>query len=138
MAEANTQQQDYATIIGPDVRIKGSMSFEKAVKIQGQFQGDINTSGRLLVAREGKLEADVEASVIVVEGDAKGALVATDRLELKPTAHLEGDVRTPRLMIETGAIFSGHVSVGPDVAKDRTSRPAAKPVAAKPEPQPAR
>lgn len=118
MAEV-APQQDFSTIIGPDVHIKGTITFEKPARIHGQIEGSINTQGRVHVAKEGKVQADIDAAAIIVEGDVQGSLSATDRLELKSTAHCEGDVRAAKLMVESGAVFTGHVSIGLDIGKDR-------------------
>ncbi len=127
MAEV-TPQQEFSTVIGPDVQIKGTITFEKPARIHGQVEGSINTSGRVHVAREGKVQADIDAAAIVVEGDVQGSLSASDRLELKATAHCEGDVRAAKLLVEAGAVFSGHVNIGLDVGKDRPQhKPGAKP-----------
>jgi cytoskeletal protein CcmA (bactofilin family) len=118
MPETNAQQE-LATIIGPDVHLKGTLTFEKAVRLHGRFEGTVTTGGRLHVAREGKLEGEVEAAAIVIEGSVRGNLAAADRIELKPTAHYEGDLRAAKLVVEAGAVLTGHVSVGPDVVKNR-------------------
>ncbi len=118
MAETSPQQE-YSTVIGPDVQIKGSVTFEKPARIHGQVEGEILTPGRILVAREGKVQADIDAAAIVIEGDVHGKLSASDRLELKSTAHCEADVHASKLIVESGAVFTGHVSIGLDIAKDR-------------------
>jgi len=117
MAEAGPQ--DYPTILGPDASFKGELSFEKGMRLHGRLEGKINTGGRLHVAKEAKMQADVEAAAIIVEGDCKGNLVASDRIELKQTTRYEGDLTASRLVVEEGAVFRGHVTVGPDAVKNR-------------------
>lgn len=114
---ADTTNSDFSTILGPDVVFKGELSFEKGLKLQGRLEGKINTAGKLHVSKEAKLSADVDAGSITVEGDVKGNLNASDRIELKSTARYEGDLRTSKLVVDEGAIFSGHVSVGPESVK---------------------
>jgi len=114
MAEGN---QEFPTIIGPDASFKGELSFEKGLRLQGKFEGKINTGGRLHIAKEAKMQADVEASAIIVEGDVRGNLTASDRIELKQSARYEGDLSTAKLVVDEGAVFSGHVTVGPDAVK---------------------
>ena len=65
------------------------------------------------------MAADVEGAAIVVEGEVKGNLTANDRIELKQSARLEGDMRATKLTVDEGAVFSGHVTVGPDAVKNR-------------------
>jgi cytoskeletal protein CcmA (bactofilin family) len=125
MAEAN--QQDFPTIIGPDASFKGEMSFEKGLRLQGRFDGKISSPGRLHVAREAKMQADVEAGAIIVEGDVKGNLSANDRVEMKQSARYEGDLTSAKLVVDEGAVFSGHVSVGPEAVKNNGNGKAAAP-----------
>jgi cytoskeletal protein CcmA (bactofilin family) len=111
--------QDFPTVIGPDAVFKGELSFEKGLRLQGRFEGKITTPGRLHVAREAKMQADVDAGAIIVEGEVQGNLSASDRIELKQTARYQGDLHASKLVVDEGAIFSGHVSVGPEVMKNR-------------------
>ena len=120
--------QEFPTILGPDANFKGELSFEKGMRLMGRFEGKVNTPGRLHVAKEAKMSADVEAGAIVVEGEVQGNLSANDRIELKQSARYEGDLRAAKLVVDEGAVFSGHVNVGPD-GQQR------KPQAAGPQPQ---
>src|SRR3954454_6415962 len=109
--------QEFPTVIGPDASFKGELSFEKGLRLMGRFEGKITTGGRLHIAREAKMQADVEAAAIVVEGDVRGNLTAAERVELKQTARYEGDLSAAKLVVDEGAVFSGHVTVGPDAVK---------------------
>jgi len=106
--------QEFPTILGPDASFKGELSFEKGMRLMGRFEGKVNTPGRLHVAKEAKMSADVEAGAIIVEGEVQGNLSANDRIELKQSARYEGDLRASKLVVDEGAVFSGHVNVGPD------------------------
>ena len=119
MADGGQTNQEFPTVIGPDASFKGELSFEKGLRLQGKFEGKINTPGRLHIAREARMQADVDGGAIVVEGEVKGNLTANDRIELKQTARLEGDIRATKLTVDEGAVFSGHVTVGPDAVKNR-------------------
>src|SRR5690349_18465549 len=120
---AESGNQEFPTVIGPDASFKGELSFEKGMRLQGKFEGKINTGGRLHIAREAKMQADVEAASIIVEGDVRGNLTAADRIELKQSARYEGDLSAAKLVVDEGAIFSGHVTVGPDAVKGGAPRP---------------
>lgn len=116
---ADLPSQEFPTVIGPDASFKGELTFEKGLRLQGKFEGKINTAGRLHVAKEARLQADVDAGSIIVEGDVKGNLSASDRIELKQSARYEGDLSASKLVVEEGATFSGHVTVGPEATKNR-------------------
>jgi cytoskeletal protein CcmA (bactofilin family) len=132
MAEASGE---FPTVIGPDAKFKGELTFEKGLRLQGQLDGNIKTPGRVHVAKEAKMAADVEAGAIIVEGEVKGTLNASDRIELKNSARYEGDLTAAKLVVDEGAVFQGHVSVGPDAAKP-SGRPSVSPGVNRPQPNP--
>jgi cytoskeletal protein CcmA (bactofilin family) len=137
---ADIAGQEFPTVIGPDASFKGELTFEKGLRLQGKFEGKISTGGKLHIAREAKMQADVEATAIVVEGEVKGNLSANDRIELKASARYEGDLHAAKLVVDEGAVFNGHVSVGPEVSKGGRATPPlqrATPVSATPVKQPA-
>lgn len=114
---------EFPTIIGPDAEFDGTLKFAKGLRLMGKLKGKVNTDGRLHVAREARMDADVEAGSIVIEGEVKGNLTCNDRIELKESARYEGDLTASKLVVDAGAVFSGHVSVGPDVSKPRPGGP---------------
>ena len=116
---ADTGNQEYTTILGPDATFKGELTFEKSMRLHGKLNGSISTPGRLHVAKEAQMEANVDAGAIILEGEVNGNLTATDRIEMKPTTRYEGDLTTSKLVVEEGAQFRGHVSVGPDAVKGK-------------------
>ena len=111
--------QDFPTVLGPDASFKGELSFEKGMRLLGKMEGKINSPGRLHVSKEAKMQCDVDAGAITVEGDVNGNLSAGDRIELKQSARYQGDLRASRLVVDEGAIMVGHVTVGPDAVKNR-------------------
>jgi cytoskeletal protein CcmA (bactofilin family) len=111
---ADGGNDEFPTVIGSDASFKGEMSFEKGLRVQGKFEGKLQSPGRLHVAREAKVAADVDAGAIIVEGEVRGNLNANDRVELKGTARYEGDLTASKLIVEEGAVFVGQVAVGVD------------------------
>jgi cytoskeletal protein CcmA (bactofilin family) len=122
---AETANQEFTTILGPDASFKGELTFEKGMRLHGKISGTVTTAGRLHVAKEAKMEAEVEAGSIIIEGEVKGNITASDRIEMKPTTRYEGDLTTAKLVVEEGAQFRGHVTVGPDAVKSRPGAGAA-------------
>jgi cytoskeletal protein CcmA (bactofilin family) len=115
MAEAGNN--DFPTVLGPDANFKGELTYEKGMRLQGKFEGNILTPGRLHITKEARMNADVDAGSISVEGDVKGKLSANDRVELKNSAKYEGDLTAAKLVVDEGAMLSGHVHVAPDAVK---------------------
>ena len=129
---------DFPTVIGPDAKFKGEFTFEKAAKILGGFEGTINSTGDLVIASQGAIQADIEAGNITIEGELHGNIAAQGLVELKETARLEGDLRCNRLIVGDGARFVGHCNVGNGLADRnatiRTARAQTAPVTAPPAP----
>lgn len=114
----NPNNQEFPTVLGPDASFKGELTFEKGMRLMGKLEGKVTTPGRIHITKEAKMAADVDAGGIVVEGEVNGNLSASDRIELKNSARYEGDLRASKLVVDEGAIFNGHVSVGPDAVKN--------------------
>ena len=114
---AETGSNDFPTTLGPDAPFKGDLTYDKGMRLQGKFEGNIMTPGRLHVTKEAKMQADVDAGAISVEGDVKGKLNASERIELKQSARYEGDLSASKLVVDEGAVLNGHVTVGPDAVK---------------------
>jgi cytoskeletal protein CcmA (bactofilin family) len=132
MAETTNQ----TTIIGPDTHIKGEMSFDNTAKLLGSFEGQITAKGELQVAEGAKCKATVEASRVTVDGSVEGNMIARERVSLNANAAMKGDLTAAKLVVAEGAVFVGHVKVGPDAAKGGTGAQTAeaKPTATRAEP----
>jgi cytoskeletal protein CcmA (bactofilin family) len=120
MVDANGE---YPTVIGSDAKFKGELTFEKGVRIEGKFDGQISSQGALHIAEGASVTADVEATNVRVEGECKGNIVVSEKLHLLSTAKMEGDLHTNRLEIADGAIFVGNVAVGQHAGQAQKSRP---------------
>ncbi len=121
MSEVNSE---FPTVIGADAKFKGDLTFEKGVRIEGSFDGQISSKGMLHVAEGASVTANVEASNVRVEGECKGNLAVSEKLHLLATAKMEGDLRANRLEIADGAIFVGNVVVGQHATEASGRRPA--------------
>ncbi|MCA9255968.1 MAG: polymer-forming cytoskeletal protein [Phycisphaerales bacterium] len=100
------------TVIGADANFKGELSFDKSVRIEGNFEGHIHSKGTLHIAEGAVVTANVEATNVKIEGACKGNLQVSEKLHMMASAKVEGDLRTSRLEIADGAIFVGNVVVG--------------------------
>ena len=104
--------QAHGANIGPTVTIKGEISSGEPLSIAGRVEGRIDVSGQALsIEAGGDVVADLTAATIVVAGSVKGSLVADQRIELRQTAEVEGDLSAPALAIEEGAYVLGKVEI---------------------------
>ena len=94
--------------VGSGTVITGEASFKSMLRVDGRFSGQINsTGGTLIVGSGGQVDANIEVSVAMIHGVVTGDIVASDRVELGRAAKLTGNIMTPSLVIEQGAIFEG-------------------------------
>lgn len=88
--------------------VTGDATFESMLRIDGHFSGRItSSSGSLIVGAGGQVNANVEVSVAKIQGIVNGDVIATQRIELGRAAKLSGNIQTPSLVIEQGAVFEG-------------------------------
>lgn len=95
------------TLIGPSVHVKGDFKSQGNVQIEGQVTGTIQTAGNLRVGQGAKIMANINAANAHVSGTIKGNVMIAERLELSPTAKIDGDVATKILIIAEGAQLNG-------------------------------
>ncbi|HEY3320779.1 MAG TPA: polymer-forming cytoskeletal protein [Planctomycetota bacterium] len=106
-----------STVIGNDVVIKGEITVEKGLRVDGQIEGAVTTKGRVHVGKTGQLSAEVTSGSVVVEGKVKGNITASDRVTLEATSSVYGDLNATKLIVNEGATFVGKVNVGPEAVK---------------------
>ena len=93
-----------------DASMQGSLVFKDPVnlKINGRFEGTLNTKGNLMIGEHAVISADVVGDMIVVAGKVNGNINAMKELKLIAPACVVGDIRTPLLSVAEGAIFEGN------------------------------
>lgn len=99
------------TVIGEDIVFKGTVRFQNCLRVKGFIKGSVQAEGDLVVEEGGKVEADVNSNSAVVNGTFLGNVEAKEKVEIGKTGTLIGDIKTPKLHIETGAKFTGHSSM---------------------------
>jgi cytoskeletal protein CcmA (bactofilin family) len=122
--------------IGKSVVIKGELSGSEDLYLDGQVEGSIEMAGsRLTIGPNGKVKANVNARSAIVQGRLEGNVRASDRVDLKQSAIVLGDIATQRISIEEGAYFKGGVDIQREAQKGPTqpradAKPESKPAAA--------
>ncbi len=100
------------TVLSRGVTLKGELSGREDVSIDGDFEGQIRVSGAgVTIGVNGRVTAEVEADEIVVEGRFDGSLRARQRLVIRRSGHVTGEIETSRLAIEDGAVVRGRVEM---------------------------
>jgi cytoskeletal protein CcmA (bactofilin family) len=114
--------------IGKSVLIKGELSGSENLFVDGEVEGRIELPGsNLVIGPNGRIKANIQAREVVVNGKVDGNITASERVELRKTASLSGDIVTARIIVEEGAFFKGSI----DIQRESASRAAeAKPAVA--------
>lgn len=107
------------TLIGKDANFRGVLQAEGTVRIEGSFQGEVNSQSDVVVGETGKLEANVKARNILVAGYVRGNIETAGKIELASTGKLFGDVHVSGLVIEEGGVFHGNCQMGKIEQEDK-------------------
>ena len=110
--------------VGTGTVITGEASFKSMLRVDGRFSGRIHSAGgALIVGSGGQVDANIEVAVATIHGVVTGDIIASDRIELGRAAKLTGNIQTPSLMIEQGAVFEGSCKMTqPKAAFDKAPR----------------
>jgi cytoskeletal protein CcmA (bactofilin family) len=118
----NASQVNELATIGKSVVIKGDVSGSEDLYVDGEVEGSIDLRNHsLTVGPNGKVKASITAKSIVVQGKVDGSLTAADRLDLRKSAIVTGDVITQRISIEEGAFLKGKVDIQKEAGKGASS-----------------
>ena len=94
--------------VGGGTVVTGEANFKAMMRVDGHLSGRVSSSsGTLIVGANGKVDANIEVAVAVIHGTINGDIIATQRLELGRAAKVNGNIQTPSLIIEQGAVFEG-------------------------------
>lgn len=111
------------TVISPDAEFKGSLKFKDSLRIDGTFEGEIDSQGTLFVGKTGAVKAEIHVGNIIVEGKIEGNVTCDDKIELRSTAKIFGDIQAARLTIAEGVNIVGKCSVSSQKTTPEQSRP---------------
>jgi cytoskeletal protein CcmA (bactofilin family) len=118
MPKAPDTARGEITLIGKSVVIKGELSCGEDLYIDGQVEGTIDPKGnRLTIGPSGRVKASVTACAVVVQGQLEGNIQASDRVDLKQSAVVMGDIATQRISIDEGAYLKGSVNIQKEAPK---------------------
>src|SRR5262249_1714004 len=97
-------------LIGRGKEVIGDISFADRLQVDGKTQGKLTYDGVTRIVEESaRIEAQIDVGVCVVHGLVQGNLIARSKLEIRKTGRVQGDVITPVLLVEEGAVFNGAI-----------------------------
>jgi cytoskeletal protein CcmA (bactofilin family) len=151
LTDTSTEQRDLSTpgvrsggsdsvkksaSIGPSITIHGDVTGEEDLIVAGTIEGTVNLKeNNLVIDENGHVMANITARIIRVDGEVKGELRASEKVVIKPSGNVNGDIRSPRVILEDGCQFKGSIDMESDksmLGSDRGHPPRLRPTAPRP------
>lgn len=118
------------TLISADVQITGTIKSGGPIRIDGKLDGDLVCSADAVIGRNAVIKGGIQVNSVVIEGTIQGNITAKDKIDMKSTAKVHGDISAKRLAVEDGVTFIGRSEVNPTgaaVGSAAASEPAPAP-----------
>lgn len=103
----STPDQAATSVIDQGCEFDGRLNFVGTLVLNGKVDGEIFSEDTLVIGETGELKANVRVGIAIISGQITGNISARERVELRPTARVFGDITTPTLVLEEGVIFDG-------------------------------
>lgn len=111
-ASGSSSTRREAAVIGPSIQLDGDLRGQEDLLIEGEVSGTVQLrDNSLTVGGQGKVKADVYAKEIHVEGSVEGDLFGAERVVIRKSAQVRGNITSPRVAIEEGARFKGAIEM---------------------------
>jgi len=119
-----------------DTEIKGDLHFKGTFRVDGRFKGKVDSESTLIIGDSGKVEADVKIGHMIINGEIKGNIQASKKVEVNSNGRVFGTIITPKLIVEEGAYLEANcqttdkislekpaISVSPDKNQEIEPKP---------------
>jgi cytoskeletal protein CcmA (bactofilin family) len=121
MASSKNSIQDQINLVGEGTVFEGTLRAESDVRASGKIVGKLDVDGKAIVAESGVVDGEIVATNADVAGRVEGEIHVSERLVLKSTAHVDGNIETDRLVVEEGAVFTGECRMGEAVSAEKSA-----------------
>jgi len=113
-ATSSTSNSRRSAMIGSTIKIKGDVTGEENLIVEGQIDGSIDfTSHEVTVGQTGKVTANVKAKVVKIEGEVNGDITGNEKVVISKSGKVQGNIVAPRVTLEDGAKFKGSIDMDP-------------------------
>ena len=101
-------------MIGPSIVIKGTVTGDENLEIQGKVEGTIDLAAHeVSVGQSGKVDADIKAKIVKIDGEVSGDVTGVEKVVISKSGNVRGNIVAPRVTLEDGAIFKGSIDMDP-------------------------
>ena len=101
------EENQIRAYMGEGAVFNGSLSFEGTVRIDGKFEGQVNTDDTLIIGETGHLRAEIFAGTVICLGLVEGTIIASQKVEIHSNSRVVGNIKSPAIYIELGGILDG-------------------------------
>jgi cytoskeletal protein CcmA (bactofilin family) len=115
------QVKEQAAVIGSSISIKGDLTGEEDLSIEGKLEGKVELRRNCVtVGKNGRIKGDIYGKIITVEGTVEGNLYGDEQLTVRRSGTVRGNIVAPRVALEDGSNFKGSIDMSP---KEKSSAP---------------
>ncbi len=107
------EEEEPETTLGEGVTFHGELKFERLLRIDGTFEGELISKGKVIVGPSGKVKANLNLNAAIIQGEVDGNITCEERLELRDEAVVTGDIQCKLLSVDEGVTIVGNVLVTP-------------------------
>lgn len=109
--EEMVDDEEPETTLGEEVSVKGTLSFQKTLRVNGSFEGDLISEGKLIVGPKGIVKANITLREAYISGKVEGDICVKERLVLRGRAEVRGNITAPLLSVDEGVTLMGQLNV---------------------------
>lgn len=125
--KSSGESQEWIGFLDRGVKLEGNLELAGAFRIDGEVKGKVVCQERLIVGENGRIEGEVDATILSVSGQVKGTIVGRNRVEVVASGVVEGEIHTPCLVVEAGGLIEGRCHMR--AQKEPATAEARKPLA---------
>jgi cytoskeletal protein CcmA (bactofilin family) len=111
--ETHSGNREKTSVVGKTLLIKGEMFSDEEVLIEGTIEGNLNINNRVVVGKNGVVNADIDAREVVIKGEVNGNVKGQFKVEIVPDGILNGNIISQRVVLAEGAVFKGNIDMTP-------------------------
>ncbi|MDE0332193.1 MAG: polymer-forming cytoskeletal protein [Nitrospinae bacterium] len=118
---AKNYEKSIRAFLGEGTEFKGVISFEGTVRVDGVLEGEVITDDTFIIGNAANVKAEIKAGIVIVMGRMEGKIEAKEKCEVRVGSHVSGEIFTPSIYIEEGAVFEGTCHMAGDGKGAKTS-----------------
>lgn len=118
------QSDQVSGFLDKGTNVTGELEFSGTLRIDGNFQGSISTGDSLVIGEHAVVHADIKVGEIEIHGQFFGSIEAKNRVEVFPSGRVRGDIHTPLLCVNGGAVLDGGIRMADDRSEETAVPPA--------------